>query len=142
VGTEAWAVLLRTHAAVVSRVEEQVERSTAMPLSWYDVLLELKAAPEGRLRMQELSDRVVLSRTRVSRLVDEMAARGLVVREPDPSDRRATYAVITAEGRRRQRQVAPTYLAAIEEHFSRHLTAPQLRSLRDNLRRLLDVHGR
>jgi DNA-binding MarR family transcriptional regulator len=126
----------------VSRVEEQVERSTAMPLSWYDVLLELKTAPDGRLRMQELSDRVVLSRTRVSRLVDEMAARGLVVREPDPSDRRATYAVITAEGRRRQRQVAPTYLAAIAEHFSRHLTAPQLRSLRDNLRRLLDVHER
>jgi DNA-binding MarR family transcriptional regulator len=140
-GAEAWGEVLRTYAVVLPRVAAVVERASGLPLSWYDVLLELRAAPDHRLRMQELGERVVLSRTRVSRVVDEMVRDGLVARVPDPHDRRAAYAVLTPEGAHRQRRVAPTYLAAIEDEFGRHLTGEQLRAVRDGLGRVRAAHS-
>ncbi len=115
------------HAAAVRRIEQDLEAERGLPLAWYDVLLELNAAPERRLRMQDLSDRVVLSRSRVSRVVDAMAAHGLVGREPDPTDRRASFAVLTGSGRRALRESAPVYLRGIDEHFTRHLTREEIR---------------
>jgi DNA-binding MarR family transcriptional regulator len=126
----AWAAFLRTHATVVRRLEREVEAATGLPLSWYDVLLELDAADDGRLRMVELADRVVLSRTRVSRLVDDIVRAGLVEKIPDPADGRATFAVITDRGRTALRDAAPTYLAGIRERFSSHLTGEQVQTLR------------
>ena len=83
----AWAALLRVHAALVPMLERELAAAHAMPLSWYDVLLELNAAPDRRLRMSELGARVVLSRERVSRVVDELVRAGLVSRERNPEDR-------------------------------------------------------
>ncbi len=115
-GLRAWSAFLRAHAAVVPRVDAEVRRS-GLPLAWYDVLLELNAAPGRRLRMLELGDAVVLSRTRVSRIVDELVAADLVRRQPNPEDRRSAYAVITDQGRAKLRRAAPVYLAAIRREF-------------------------
>ena len=71
-GSGAFAALLQVQAAVVRKLEERLEEHRLVPIAQYDVLLELNAAPDRRLRMQQLSDRVVLSRSRVSRVVDEM----------------------------------------------------------------------
>jgi DNA-binding MarR family transcriptional regulator len=125
------------HAAVVPLLDQTLQAEVGMPLSWYDVLLELNAAPERRLRMTDLGERVVLSRTRVSRLVDEIAKAGLVVREQNPQDGRSAYATLTAEGLERYRRAAPTYLAAIERHFSSTLDDDQLRTIADSLQRVL-----
>jgi DNA-binding MarR family transcriptional regulator len=108
------------HAAVVPRLERDLA-AAGMPLSWYDVLLELDAAPDRRLRMTELGARVVLSRERVSRVVDELERAGLVRRERNPDDGRSLLAVITDEGRARRRAAAPTYLAGIERYFGAHI---------------------
>ncbi len=116
----AWALVLRVHAAVVPRLERDLA-AVGMPLSWYDVLLELNAAPDRRLRMTELGARAVLSRERVSRVVDELERAGLVRRERNPDDGRSLLAVITDEGRARLRAAAPTYLAGIERHFGAHV---------------------
>jgi DNA-binding MarR family transcriptional regulator len=116
----AWAGLLRVHAAVVPRLERELA-AVGMPLSWYDVLLELNSAPDRRLRMTELGARAVLSRERVSRVVDELERARLVRRERNPDDGRSLLAVITDEGRARLRAAAPTYLAGIERHFGAHL---------------------
>ena len=116
----AWASVLRVHAAVVPRLERDLA-AVGMPLSWYDVLLELNAAPDRRLRMTELGARAVLSRERVSRVVDELERAGLVRRERNPDDGRSLLAVITDEGRARLRAAAPTYLAGIERHFGAHV---------------------
>ncbi len=118
----AWAALLRAHAALVPVIAREVEEATGLPLSWYDVLLELEGGP---LRMQELGERVVLSRSRVSRVVDAMVGAGLVTKAPDPADGRATLAAPTRAGRRAQRRAAPAYLAAIDRHFATHLTATE-----------------
>lgn len=140
-GVAAWAALLRTQAAVVRLLERRVQQTTGLPLSWYDVLLELNAAEGRRLRMQQLAERVVLSRTRVSRLVDEMVVAGMVAKGSDPVDGRATLAAITARGRQALREAAPVYLAGIREHFSRHLDHDQLRAVTAGLEQVLAASG-
>ena len=139
-GLGAFAALLQVHAAVVRKLEERLEEQRLVPIAQYDVLLELNAAPGRRLRMQQLSARVVLSRSRVSRVVDEMEKAGLVRREPDPDDRRAAFAVITDDGRVRLRKAAPVYLQGIEDEFLSYLTAPERKSLERSLRKVLDAH--
>src|SRR4051812_7966380 len=96
---DAWGALLRVHATLVPLLDRELQARHQLPLAWYDVLLELNHGPDRRLRMSELGMRVTLSRTRVSRLVDELTAAGLVVREANPDDRRSAYAVLTARGR-------------------------------------------
>lgn len=118
----AWRALLLSHARVLAAIEGDLAREGQIPLTWYDVLLELNAAPDRHLRMADLADRVVLSRTRVSRLVDELQAEGLVDRQPCPDDGRATWATITPAGRDALRRAAPHYLASIERHFTSLLT--------------------
>ena len=137
-GRRGWAGLLQVHAALVPLLDKQLQRETGLPLAWYDVLLELNAAEGGRLRMGELGDRVVLSRTRVSRLVEELSRSGLVCRQANPDDRRSAYAVLTDTGRQRLLDAAPTYLAGIREHFTRHLEPGELSAVGDALWRVHD----
>ena len=132
----AWAALLRLHARLVPQFDRELQAAAELPLSWYDVLLELSSAG-GRLRMTELGERVVLSRTRVSRLVDELVREGLVAKEPNPDDARSSYAVLTDEGERRFRAAAPVYTAAIEREVGAALPTGELASLADDLERIL-----
>ncbi len=125
-GLAAWSAFLRAHAAAVRRVDVEVGRRAGLPLAWYDVLLELNAAPDRRLRMQDLGEAAVLSRTRVSRIVDELVVAGLVRRDPNPDDRRSAFATITGEGRTRLRRAAPVYLDAIRTHFVAALDPRQI----------------
>jgi len=136
----AWRSLLLAQNAALRAIEARLAAAGQVPLTWYDVLLELHAAPEGRLRMQELAARVVLSRTRVSRLVDELVRAGLVCREPDPGDGRAAFAVLTGAGRDRLRAAAPAYLEGIREHFARHLDPGELRTVRAALDKVTAAH--
>lgn len=128
-GQYAWGALLHVHADLVPLLDHGLQKAAGLPLAWYDVLLELNAAPQRRLRMGELGERVVLSRTRVSRLVDELARAGLVCRQTNPTDKRSAYAVLTDQGRARLRAAAPAYLAGITEHFTRHLTDEEIDAL-------------
>ena len=133
-----WAALLRVHAAVVPRLEQALAKER-MPLAWYDVLLELNSAPDRRLRMTDLSARVVLSRERVSRVVDELEAAGLVRRERNVEDKRSFLAAITPAGRTRLRAAAPVYLAGIEEHYSGHLSDDEIRVIGQAFARVLEA---
>lgn len=137
---EAWRALLLAQSRALRAIERDMEAAGAIPLGWYDVLLELNAAPDRRLRMQDLAARAVLSRTRVSRIVGELEAQGYVARQPDPDDGRATLATITTAGRAALREAAPLYLAGIEEHFNRHLSQSSRRAIATALQRVIDAH--
>ena len=140
--SEAWGSVLRVHAALVPRLDERLKTGAGLSLSWYDVLLELNGAEGRRLRMTDLGDRVVLSRTRVSRIVDELQRAGLVAREENDEDRRSAYAVMTSAGRRAFLRAAPKYVEAIEEEFAAGLSIEELRSLHAALSRVLEPGGR
>ncbi|MGH7128768.1 MAG: MarR family winged helix-turn-helix transcriptional regulator, partial [Planctomycetaceae bacterium] len=107
-----------------------------MPLAWYDVLLELHNAPGRQLRMSDLGERVVLSRTRVSRVVDELVAAGLVRREVNPEDGRSALATVTDAGLGRLRAAAPVYLDGIDRHVTRHLTVRERETIVRGLNRV------
>jgi len=124
---DAWGALLQVHALLVPVLDRELREAVQLPLSWYDVLLELSAADDRRLTMSELADRVVLSRTRVSRVVDELVSARLVRRESNPADARSAYAVLTTDGLARFRQAAPIYLASIERHFAQTVSDSDLR---------------
>jgi DNA-binding MarR family transcriptional regulator len=137
----AWAALLRLHARLVPAIDRQVQSATGLPLAWYDVLLELNAAPQRRLRMYDLGEAVVLSRSRVSRVVDELANAGYVTKQPNPDDRRSAFATLTTEGRSALRRAAPHYLASIRHHLGTGLTEAQAGQLTRLLRSVLDAQG-
>ena len=137
-GVAVWAALLRVHAAVVPKLGRALQ-GAGLPISWYDALLVLNAAPDRRLRMSELGAKAVVSREQVSRVVTELERAGLVERQPNPDDKRSSYAAITAEGRQRLRAAAPTYLAAIQEHFSQHLSAQEVGTVAAALGKVLQA---
>jgi len=137
----SWAALLRVHAALVPLIDRELQAACGLPLTWYDVLLELNAAPGRRLNMGELGDVAVVSRTRASRVVDQMATAGLVTREPNPDDRRSAYATITEAGRARLRAAAPVYLASIRRHFTARMTTEESATVAAALAKVLASPG-
>lgn len=133
----AWGAVLRVHASVVPVLDAAVQDSTGLPLAWYDVLLELVHAPEGPLRMSDLAERVTLSRSRVSRIVDDLERAGYVSRKEHPDDRRSALVAVTARGRAAFRAAAPVYVAEIERQFAAALSSAELDELASLLDRVL-----
>lgn len=131
-----WRGFLRAHATVVRELERELLTGAGLPLAWYDVLLQLAEAPGRRLRMAELADRVLLSRSGLTRLIDRLQAEGLVRREPSPDDARGTYTVLTPAGFERLRAAAPVHLAGIRDHWLAHFSDDELRVLGGWLGRL------
>jgi DNA-binding MarR family transcriptional regulator len=136
-----WRRFLRAHSTVLGELERELLAETGMPLSWYDVLLQLAEAPGRRLRMAELADRVLLSRSGLTRLIDRLQAEGLVRREPSPEDARGTFTVLTAHGLAQLRAAAPVHLAGIGKHWLVHFSDDDLRRLGLLLNRLAPETG-
>jgi DNA-binding MarR family transcriptional regulator len=138
-GTElgAWRGLLRVHAALVRELDAELDAAHDLPLSSYDVLIYLQAAPGKRLRMAELADSVLLSRSGVTRLVDRLEREGLIVRDTCTSDGRGLYAVLTDEGEAMLARARPTHLAGVRERFLRHFSEDELEQLAEYWERVL-----
>jgi DNA-binding MarR family transcriptional regulator len=135
-GVGVWRSFLRAHAGVLRELERELAGEAGLPLSWYDVLLQLAEAPQRRLRMADLADRVLLSRSGLTRLVDRIEADGLVRRERSADDARGTFTVLTAQGMDRLRAAAPVHLAGIQRHFLAQFAPDDLRRLGELLGRL------
>ena len=138
-GTElgAWRGLLRVHAALVRELDAELDAAHGLPLSSYDVLIYLQAAPDKRLRMAELADSVLLSRSGVTRLVDRLEREGLIVRDNCASDGRGLYAVLTDEGEAMLAKARPTHLGGVRERFLRHFSTDELVVLAEMWERVL-----
>ena len=125
----AWSAFLRAHARVVRDLERELQAEQKMALSDYVVLVQLAAADERRLRMSDLADRLLLSRSGATRLVDRLVADGLVERVVCESDRRGQWAALTDAGHRRLRRAAPAHLRGVATHFLDRLSDDDLASL-------------
>jgi DNA-binding MarR family transcriptional regulator len=134
-----WPLLLTAQAVLVEQIEARLAAAKLPPLAWYDVLWGLERAPERRVRMSELADKVVLSRSNLTRLVDRLEEAGLVARERSAEDRRGAYAILTDKGQDMRRRMWPLYQAAIRELFESRLSEPEAELMAAVLRRLLDA---
>ena len=132
-----WRTFLRAHARVVRELEQELQADQGMALTDYDVLVQLAAADERRLRMSELADRLLLSRSGATRLVDRLVADGLVERVMCESDRRGQWASLTDAGHERLRQASPTHLSGVARHFLDRFTPEELPALEGMLERVI-----
>lgn len=133
----AWALLLATRARVVAKAEAALSGAGLPPLAWYDLLWELEKADGGRLRMHLLADRLVISRSNVTRLADRMQQASLVRRELCGDDRRGYHCVLTPAGRAMRRRMWPVYRTVIERSFGAALSDPEAASMVRALERVL-----
>ncbi len=134
----AWLGLLRTHARITHELDQELRREHGLPLSSYDVLVQLSSAPGGELRMSELADAVVLSRSGLTRLVDRLERDGLVARRECPDDARGALAALTAKGRAALGRAQPTHHDGIRRLFVERLDRAQRRQLAASWERLAD----
>jgi DNA-binding MarR family transcriptional regulator len=114
---ETWRDFLIAHARLQRLLDEDLRAEHDVSLAEYDALLQLAEAPGRRLRMHQLADRVLLSRSGVTRLIDRLVADGSVERDSCQTDARGAEAVLTPAGLERLRDAAGTHLRGIGQHF-------------------------
>jgi DNA-binding MarR family transcriptional regulator len=125
----AWRGMLRAHAGLTRELDAELTREHDLPLSSYEVLLFLADAEDGRMRMSELADSVLLSRSGLTRLVDRLERQGLLKRERCESDARGLFAEITPEGRRVFDAARQTHLDGVRKLFLSRFSRAELRAL-------------
>ena len=132
----AWRAFLRAHSTMLRRISRDLEDEGLPPLAWYDVLAALREAPERSLKQVELAERVLLSNSGLSRLVDRIESKGLVERRSCPSDRRSFFVSLTGEGADMLELMWPVYARGVAEDF-----LPALGSNPCEVRAMLETIG-
>jgi DNA-binding MarR family transcriptional regulator len=124
----AWRQLLQMTGQLDAQLNRQLQESSGLSMADYDVLVQLSEAPEGRLRVFELSDALHWEQSRLSHHVSRMGRRGLISREHCAEDRRGAFVVLTEAGRGALREAAPAHAAAVRRLVFDGLSAAQVRS--------------
>jgi DNA-binding MarR family transcriptional regulator len=114
---EAWRTFLHASTRLMSQLDDEMRATHGERLATFDVLSNLSEAPNGELRMSDLADQTLFSRSRLSYTVAQLEARGLVKRQTDPDDKRGVSAVLTPDGIVHHRKLARTHLEGIRQHF-------------------------
>ncbi len=114
----AWRGFIKAHAHIIENIERDLAEQKRVPLTTYDVLIALFEAPGHKLRLGELTKKIILTKSGLTRLVDRLEKEGLLIREKSEEDRRGAYAVLTAEGAAQLRQAWPIYARGIKQYFA------------------------
>jgi DNA-binding MarR family transcriptional regulator len=138
---DAWRAFLRAHARVTRLLDAELTAECELPLGSYEVLIHLNEAPGRTMRMTELADQVLLSRSGLTRLVDRLEGDGLIRRESCPSDARGTNAVLTDLGLARLKAAAPVHLRGVREHVIDVLSPKEIATLAEALGRVAGECG-
>ena len=132
---DAWEALFRAQVSVLRQLNAEFP-SSEISFTEYDVLLNLSRAPERRMRIRDLIPHLLLSQPSVSRLIDRLAARGLVEKLPDESDARGTIVALTSDGWELFKRVAVVHADSISRRVGGALSASELAQLTELCRRL------
>jgi DNA-binding MarR family transcriptional regulator len=139
-----WGLILEVHAGIGRRLARELRTAVDLPDAWFEVLLRIRRTPGQAVRMTDLANMVLFSSGGFTKLADRMEQAGLIRREPCPDDRRATYAVLTAEGRRVLDRALAVHLPGLQRYLYDPLDVRQRRELESILRTLrsaLDANG-
>lgn len=139
--TEAWRSLLLAFSRVNHRLEDDLRTEAGLSIGWYEVLLQLASSDTGRLRMSEIADGMILSRSATTRLVDRLERDGLVERTACDDDRRGTEVSLTDDGRARFIAAGRVHLRGIDEYFGANLSETERRTLTELLGRVADANA-
>ena len=118
---DAWKGILFAHSKVVRALETDLLSYADLPLNWLDVMNRLNEQPDRRLRVHELAERSLFTRSGLTRLVDRIEEAGFVEREHSRHDRRGVYVILTDSGAAKLESLWPDFTASIQHHFGHHL---------------------
>src|SRR5215212_3008827 len=136
----AWRLYFESALALIDVLDAALEGDAGIPLRWYDALVHLEETPDG-LRMNELAERILYSKSGFTRVVDRLEEAGLVQRVRPENDRRSILVVLTDQGRTTMEQARRRHRQAIDQHFSRHLSDTDVKALTRALEKL-STHAR
>jgi len=134
----AWRGLLRMNRQLNARMNRQLQDEYGISLADYDVLVVLSEAPEGRLRVFEVTDALAWEQSRVSHQLARMQRRGLITRECCAADARGAFAVLTAAGRAAIERAAPAHVEQVRQLVFDRLSHDQLTALTEVTTLVLD----
>ncbi|MBO3745319.1 MarR family transcriptional regulator [Streptosporangiaceae bacterium NEAU-GS5] len=126
----AWRAHLTAHRLLMHQLDRELQ-DTGLSINDYEILVNLSESSEKRMRMSDLADATVQSRSRLSHQISRMESAGLVARENCEDDRRGTYAVLTAQGWETIAKVAPDHVASVRRHFIDRLTPGQVKEIEE-----------
>ena len=138
---EPWRAFLQAHARLTRRLDEELRAEHDLSLAEYDALLTIADAPDRRIRMRQLADRVILSKSGVTRLIDRLVLDGLVQRDACLSDARGAEAVLTTAGLDRLRRASRPHLRGIDEHFRSAIDEADLSVIQRSMRAVSERAG-
>jgi DNA-binding MarR family transcriptional regulator len=133
---DAWVRLLRGHASVTRSMSAQLVADHGLTINDYEALLHLSHAEEGRMRRVDLAERLILTASGVTRLLDGLEGTGWVERGSCASDRRVTYAVLTDAGRAKLREASSSHIETVRDYFESRFSEAELDQLAGLLGRL------
>ena len=136
-----WRAFLLAHARVVRRLDEELRLEHDLTIGEYDALVTIAQAPERRIRMRQLADQVVLSKSGVTRLIDRLVDDGLVERSACLADARGAEAVLTERGLARLRAASKTHLRGVNQHFLEILGRDDLAAIERSMALVADHAG-
>jgi DNA-binding MarR family transcriptional regulator len=131
----AWRLYFESALALVDVLDHEFEREGGMPIRWYDVLVHLEETPDG-LRMNELAERILYSKSGFTRIVDRMEEAGFVRRVHPETDRRSIFVIATEKGLEAMERARRLHRQWIDEHFSRPLSNTDIKALTRALEKL------
>jgi DNA-binding MarR family transcriptional regulator len=126
---DAWKGILFAHSRVVRALEIDLMDYADLPLNWLDVMNRLNAHPDKRLRIHELADASLFTRSGLTRLIDRIEAAGFVRREHSRTDRRGVYVALTDAGVGKLETLWPDFATSIHEHFGQHLSHEDIEAI-------------
>ncbi len=133
-----WRLFITAHAKLINKIDGELQAAGQIPLNWYDVLIELQEAPEKRLRMSELAEKVVLSRSGLTRLVDRLEKENYLHREIDPDDRRGFFAIITPDGESALKAAWIVYRESIAGHFASFFSLEEAQMMQNIFAKIIE----
>jgi DNA-binding MarR family transcriptional regulator len=136
-----WLAWVQSSLLLRDRLEAELVANHDLSLPEYEVLAFVSQAPAGRLRMTELAATTIVSRSRLTHLVDRLVRRGFLVRQQCPSDRRGWFAVLTPAGRRLLRKAARTHVRGVRQYLIDVLTPDEVAALGPVLERVVGAIG-
>ena len=124
----AWRLYLESSLALIDVLDAELQRDAGISQRWYDVLIHTDETPDG-VRMNDLAERILYSKSGLTRVVDRMEEAGFVRRVRPENDRRSILVVLTDEGRAKLEQARRHHRHHLEQHFSRHLANVDIEAL-------------
>ena len=135
-----WRLFFESALALLDVLDTELEQAVGIPMRWYDVLVHLEESPEG-IRMNELAERILYSKSGFTRVIDRMEEAGLVRRVRPEHDRRSILILLTDKGTETMEHARRYHRDGIEQHFSQHLTDNDIKALTRALEKI-STHAR